>query len=81
MAKVRELRFEYLKLDGILVKDLAESEADREFVSALAKLAHDIGVEVIAEFVQDEATMEFLAECGIEYAQGYYLGRPEPFSS
>jgi hypothetical protein len=78
LAKVRELKFEYLKLDGILVKDLAESESDREFVSALAKLAHDIGVKIIAEFVQDEPTMEFLAECEIEYAQGYYIGEPEP---
>ena len=79
LAKVRELQFEYLKLDGILVKNLSDSEPDREFVSAISKLAHDIGVEVIAEFVQDEATMEFLADCGIEYGQGYYLGEPEPF--
>ena len=76
---MKELKFEYLKLDGILVKNLAENESDREFVAALAKLAHDIGVEIIAEFVQDEATMEFLAECKIEYAQGYYIGEPEPF--
>lgn len=79
LAKVRGLKFEYLKLDGILVKNLAVSESDREFVSALAKQAHDIGVEIIAEFVQDEATLEFLAECEIEYAQGYYIGEPEPF--
>lgn len=79
LAKVRRLKFEYMKLDGILVKNLAVSEPDREFVSALAKQAHDIGVEIIAEFVQDEATLEFLAECEIEYAQGYYIGEPEPF--
>ena len=81
LAKVRELKFEYLKLDGILVKNLAENESDREFVAALSKLAHDIGVEIIAEFVQDESTMEFLAECEIEYAQGYFIGEPEPFPS
>ncbi|MDP6666837.1 MAG: phosphodiesterase, partial [Dehalococcoidia bacterium] len=79
LAQVRELEFDYLKLDGTLVRDLAESAGDREFVSALAKLAHRTGVEIIAEFVQDEATMEFLAECGIEYAQGYFIGEPEPF--
>ena len=41
-------------------------------------IAHDIGVEIIAEFVQYEATMEFLAECEIEYAQGYFIGEPAP---
>jgi diguanylate cyclase (GGDEF)-like protein len=79
LAKVRELKFEYLKLDGILVKNLAENQSDREFVSALSKLTHEIGVEIIAEFVQDEETMEFLSECQIEYAQGYYIGEPKPF--
>jgi Amt family ammonium transporter len=79
LAKVRELKFEYLKLDGILFKNLAENQSDREFVSALSKLTHEIGVEIIAEFVQDEETMEFLSECQIEYAQGYYIGEPKPF--
>jgi EAL domain-containing protein (putative c-di-GMP-specific phosphodiesterase class I) len=60
------------------LRQIIEYESDREFVSALSKLAHDIGVEIITEFVQNEETMEFLAECAIEYGQGYYLGEPEP---
>ena len=45
-------------------------------------MVHDgAGDEIIAEFVQDEPTLEFLVECNIEYAQGYYIGEPEPFPS
>ena len=79
LAKLRGLKFQYLKLDGVLVRGLTERVQDREFISGLAEAAHDIGVEIIAEFVQNGATMEYLARCNVEYGQGYYLGVPEPF--
>jgi diguanylate cyclase (GGDEF)-like protein len=82
LRRIRALAFDYLKLDGSLIAKLASSEPDRQFVSALVKLAREMRespVEIVAEFVSDEETMRFLSELGVEYAQGFYLGRPEDF--
>ncbi|MBI4218567.1 MAG: EAL domain-containing protein, partial [Chloroflexi bacterium] len=80
LKRARSLAFDYLKLDGSLIKDLASSQADREFVAVLARLAHDAGLHIVAEFVSDDETMRFLEEQGIEYAQGWFLGKPEEFA-
>ncbi|MBI2964856.1 MAG: EAL domain-containing protein [Chloroflexi bacterium] len=77
--QIRSLPFHYLKLDGSLVENLREGRHDRDLIRSLSGLAHTLGVEVIAEFVQDEETMEFLQACGIEYAQGFFVGRPAEF--
>jgi diguanylate cyclase (GGDEF)-like protein len=77
--QIRNLPFHFLKLDGSLVENLKEGRHDRDLVRSLSGLAHTLGVEVVAEYVQDEETMKFLQACGIEYAQGYFLGRPGEF--
>ncbi|MBI4219718.1 MAG: EAL domain-containing protein [Chloroflexi bacterium] len=77
--QIRRLPFHYLKLDGSLVENLRDGRPDRDFVRSLSGLAHALGVEIIAEFVQDEETMQFLHECGVEYAQGYFVARPSEF--
>ena len=79
IGQIRSLDFHFLKLDGSLVKNLKTDETDRAFVSALTALARALGVEIIAEFVQDEESIAFLAEIGVGYGQGYYLGMPERF--
>lgn len=79
LKRVRSLNFDYLKLDGSLIRELGTSVPDRDFVAALAKLAHDSGLQLIAEFVSDEATLQFLNSHRVEYAQGWFLGKPEDF--
>lgn len=81
LKRVRSLALDYLKLDGSLIKDLESSEANREFVVVLARLAHDAGLQIVAEFVSNDETMRFLEEQGIEYAQGWFLGKPEEFAA
>ena len=83
-ATLRELRgmpFDYLKIDGVLVRDLPSSPVDQELVHAFSRVAHVLGAQVVVEQVEDAETMEYLAACGcgIDYAQGYHLGRPEDF--
>ena len=78
LAQLQNLNFEYLKLDGSLVRRLTENQMDREFVAGLAEIARGMGVEVIGQFVQNGTTMEYLAQSKIGYGQGYYLGVPEP---
>lgn len=77
--QIRNLKFHYLKLDYSLVNNLKEGRHHRDLVRSLSGLAHTLGVEVVVEYVRDEETMRFLQACGIEYAQGYYLGRPQEF--
>jgi len=79
LSQIRTLPFGLLKLDGSLVQALANDAHDREFAKAICGLAHAIGLDVIAEFVQDEETLKFLSDIGVKYAQGFYLGKPEPF--
>jgi len=80
-ASLRNLRavpFDYMKMDGEYVTNLAANDADQRFVSGLSQLAGTLGLEVVAEHVQDDWTMSFLADAGVGFAQGYHVGMPEP---
>jgi len=52
---------------------------DRTMVEAINKIGHSMDIETIAEFVEDEKTLEAVREVGIDYAQGYIIGKPAPF--
>jgi EAL domain-containing protein (putative c-di-GMP-specific phosphodiesterase class I) len=51
------------------------------FVRAMVELAHGLGKQTIAEFVEDEETLQLLDELGVDYAQGYHIGRPALMAS
>ena len=74
------LPFSYVKIDGSFVRDLVSSERDRLVVRAIVEVAHSMGQMTIAEFVEDAETMSILRELGVDFAQGYYIGRPQPSS-
>jgi diguanylate cyclase (GGDEF)-like protein len=67
-----------LKLHGPLLRRAASSARERVVVDATVSLAHDLGLEVVAEGVEDEAALEFVRSLGCDYAQGYHLGAPAP---
>lgn len=67
-----------LKIDAEFVRDLDESPASQHVIRAIVGLAQSFGLETIAEGVEDEATLQILGELGVDLAQGYHLGRPEP---
>jgi diguanylate cyclase (GGDEF)-like protein/PAS domain S-box-containing protein len=75
---LKHLPFDYLKIDGEFVAHCAESETDRTLISAVVQIARGMGKQTIAEFVGDEETVRLLAEIGVNYGQGYHLGRPAP---
>ena len=77
-GNLEALPFKYMKLDGSYVQDLATNKRGRELVTGLTQLAHTLGLEVVAEYVQDDETIEFLREIGVEYLQGFHLGEPVP---
>lgn len=75
---LRELRFEYVKIDGAFVRNILNSNIDYALVHNLSNLCQDIGIRTIAEFVESEEICIALRNMGIDYAQGYYLGMPLP---
>ena len=75
---LKHLPFEYLKIDGDFIRGLSASLKDQLVVKALVELARGMGKQTIAEFVGDRATVELLREYGVDYAQGFEVGRPHP---
>ncbi len=77
---LKRLPVDVLKIDGSFVRGLRDSETDRHLVHAMVEVARGLGKEVVAEFVEDEETVGILAEMGVDYAQGFHIGRPAPLS-
>jgi EAL domain-containing protein (putative c-di-GMP-specific phosphodiesterase class I) len=75
---LKDLPLDYLKLDGELVGSLAESKTSQLIVKALVEVASGTGTKTVAVFVSDEDTLGLLRQQGVDYAQGYRVGRPKP---
>lgn len=76
-AYLRELPVSHVKIDGAFVRNLPGNNDDRLFVKSITDMAHTLGKQVVAEFVENDAVYRMLAELGVDYAQGYHLGRPD----
>jgi diguanylate cyclase (GGDEF)-like protein/PAS domain S-box-containing protein len=68
---------DYVKIDGSLIRHLDKNNDDRIFVKGLIEMAHAFGKKTVAEFVESEDILTILKDFGIDYAQGYHIGRPE----
>ncbi|HUA75866.1 MAG TPA: EAL domain-containing protein [Solirubrobacteraceae bacterium] len=75
---LKHLPFTYLKIDGDFIRGLPRSAHDQLVVRALVGLVREMGQQTIAEFVGDRETLELLREYGVDYAQGFEVGRPAP---
>jgi EAL domain-containing protein (putative c-di-GMP-specific phosphodiesterase class I) len=75
---LKHLPFDYLKIDGEFVESLTQSTTNQLVVQSLVTIARGLGKQTIAEYVGDEATVELLREYGVDFAQGFHLGRPRP---
>ncbi|MCS6787067.1 MAG: EAL domain-containing protein [Thiobacillaceae bacterium] len=79
-AYLRSLPVDYLKIDGAFVRDMARDPVDAAMVEAIHKVAALMGVRTVAEYVEDEATLQMLRDLGVDYAQGYHIHDPQPLS-
>jgi len=77
-AYLKNLPVDYLKIDGSFVKDIADDPLDLAMVEAINRIGHLTGIKTIAEFVESAVILESLRDLRVDYAQGYYIGRPEP---
>jgi len=75
---LKHLPFSYLKIDGDFIRRLPVSRTDQLVVKALAGVVRGMGRRTIAEFVSDATTMSMLRSYGVDYAQGFEIGRPSP---
>jgi diguanylate cyclase (GGDEF)-like protein/PAS domain S-box-containing protein len=78
---LKHLPISYLKIDGEFVRDLPNSRTDQLIVRALVDVCDGLGIKTVAEFVTDQPTMDMVRELGVDFAQGYHLGKPAPVSS
>ncbi|MFT6987906.1 MAG: EAL domain-containing protein (putative c-di-GMP-specific phosphodiesterase class I) [Psychromonas sp.] len=76
---LKNLPVDYLKIDGIFVKDMMEDKIDHAMVKAIHEIGHIMGMQTIAEFVENKGIKAMLSELGVDYAQGYGIHRPQPF--
>ena len=75
---LKNLPFDYFKIDGDLIRGIATSSMDQLVVGAIVGIARGMGKKTIAEFVTEDATVRLLEKAGVDYAQGYHIGRPRP---
>ncbi|WP_036300367.1 bifunctional diguanylate cyclase/phosphodiesterase [Methylomarinum vadi] len=78
MNHLKQLPIQFLKIDGEFIKHLPGTREDRLFVNAIHEVAHGMNIKSIAEFVENNEILDTLAKIGIDYAQGYGIGKPTP---
>ena len=75
---LKSLPVDFVKIDGVFVKDMTRNSVDAALVRSMNDVAHALGKQTIAEWVEDEAIYDALRAIGVDFAQGYYLGKPAP---
>lgn len=73
---LKHLPCDYIKIDGGFIRNIANEPVDQAMVKSIIQIAHAVGKQTIAEYVQDAATLQLLRALGVDHAQGYYIGRP-----
>jgi len=74
---LKHLRADMLKIDGSFIRDIHNNNADQLFVKALVDVARGMGMRTIAEFVENEHVFDRVRSLGVDYVQGFYLGKPQ----
>ena len=75
---LKNLDVDFLKIDGSFIKDMMNDPVDLAMVESINHIGHVMGIQTIAEFVENEAVLNKLREIGVNYAQGYYIHKPSP---
>ena len=75
---LKNLPVDYLKIDGSFVVDMADDRINAAMVESINQIGHLMGIKTIAESVENDHTLVALRNLGVDYVQGYHLGRPRP---
>ncbi len=79
-SNLKNLPMDYLKIDGSFMRNLARDTVNQAMVTAMIKLARTLNFKVIAEQVEDADALEAARRMGVDYVQGYAVGRPQPLA-
>jgi EAL domain-containing protein (putative c-di-GMP-specific phosphodiesterase class I) len=78
IAYLKHLPVDFIKIDGSFVKEILHSKVDRAMVEMITKTAKIMQKQVVAEFVESVAILDELRQIGVDYVQGYAIGKPVP---
>ena len=78
---LKNLKVDYLKIDGAFVRDIASNPIDRSMVEAIHHIGRQMGLKTVAEYVESEETLVLLGQIGVDYVQGNGVHLPEPLES
>ena len=76
-AHILELNIDYLKIDSSLVKYVSTDENSKKITQTIINFAKELNMKTIAEFVEDKKSLDLLEDMGVDYIQGYYIGKPQ----
>ena len=79
-AYVKHLPFDYLKIDGEFVRGCVTDRTDQLVIQAVVDIARGLGKRTVAEMVGDEETLDLVRDLGVDYVQGFHVGRPAPLA-
>lgn len=80
-AYLKSLAVDYIKIDGLFVKDIVSDPIDFAMVRSINEIAQIMGKQTVAEFVEDENVLDALRHIGVDFAQGHHIDRPHPVES
>jgi EAL domain-containing protein (putative c-di-GMP-specific phosphodiesterase class I) len=78
---LKQLPVDFLKIDIEFVLDVRTNSASRNVIQSIVSLAAGFGLKTVGEGVEDEASLNLLRELGVDYAQGFHIGRPAPLET
>ena len=78
LVYLKSLPVSVLKIDGAFVRDAGTNQRTESMVRAIAQLAHTMGMETVAEYVETDELRTRMAGLGVDYGQGFAIGRPVP---
>lgn len=78
---LKQLPVDKLKIDGSFVSDISDDPIDHAMVRSINDIGHVMGMETVAEFVETREILDLLTHLGVDYAQGYYIAKPQPMDA
>lgn len=77
-AYLKDLPVDYIKIDGCFIRDLLDDSLDHAIVTSICDIGRVLGIKTVAEYVETDSVIQRLREIGIDYAQGFWIGKPQP---
>ena len=75
-SHLKHLNVNCVKIDGMFVRGMAKDPTDHAMVISMNDIAHFLGQKTVGEYVETPETLQLLADCGVDYVQGYYISPP-----